>query len=205
MARRIEQALAGYSVFIAESGTGTGKTFAYLVPALLSGRKILISTGTRHLQDQLYHRDLPLVRDALAVPVSTALLKGRSNYLCRYRLDSLETDGRPAGRRDQSNLARIREWSGHTRRGDIAEMNVIPEDSDLWPLVTSTADNCLGSACSHYDECFVNRARREALAADVVVVNHHLFFAALALREEGFGPLLPGVGAVIFDEAHQLV
>jgi ATP-dependent DNA helicase DinG len=204
MAARIEQALAGYSVFIAESGTGTGKTFAYLVPALLSGRKILISTGTRHLQDQLYHRDLPLVRDALAVPVSTALLKGRSNYLCRYRLDSLETDGRPAGRRDQSNLARIREWSGHTRRGDIAEMNAIPEDSDLWPLVTSTADNCLGSACPHYDECFVNRARREALAADVVVVNHHLFFADLALREEGFGQLLPGVEAVIFDEAHQL-
>jgi ATP-dependent DNA helicase DinG len=204
MADRIEQALADYSVFIAESGTGTGKTFAYLVPALLSGRKILISTGTRHLQDQLYHRDLPLVRDALAVPVSTALLKGRSNYLCRYRLDSLETDGRLAGRRDQSNLARIREWGGHTRRGDIAEMNAIPEDSDLWPLVTSTADNCLGSACSHYDECFVNRARREALAADVVVVNHHLFFADLALREEGFGQLLPGVEAVIFDEAHQL-
>jgi ATP-dependent DNA helicase DinG len=204
MADRIEQALAGYSVFIAESGTGTGKTFAYLVPALLSGRKILVSTGTRHLQDQLYHRDLPLVRDALAVPVSTALLKGRSNYLCRYRLDSLETDGRLAGRREQSNLARIREWSGHTRRGDIAEMNAIPEDSDLWPLVTSTADNCLGSACSHYDECYVNRARREALAADVVVVNHHLFFADLALREEGFGQLLPGVEAVIFDEAHQL-
>ena len=204
MADRIEQALADYSVFIAESGTGTGKTFAYLVPALLSGRKILISTGTRHLQDQLYHRDLPLVRDALAVPVSTALLKGRSNYLCRYRLESLETDGRLAGRREQSNLARIREWGGHTRRGDIAEMNAIPEDSDLWPLVTSTADNCLGSACAHYDECFVNRARREALAADVVVVNHHLFFADLALREEGFGQLLPGVEAVIFDEAHQL-
>jgi ATP-dependent DNA helicase DinG len=204
MAARIEQALADYSVFIAESGTGTGKTFAYLVPALLSGRKILISTGTRHLQDQLYHRDLPLVRDALAVPVSTALLKGRANYLCRHRLERAATEGPLTGRREQSNLARIREWSTRTRRGDIAEMDAIPEDSELWPLVTSTADNCLGSSCPDYEECFVNRARREALAADVVVVNHHLFFADLALREEGFGQLLPGVEAVIFDEAHQL-
>ena len=204
MATCIEQALADYSVFIAESGTGTGKTFAYLVPALLSGKKILISTGTRHLQDQLYHRDLPIVRDALAVPVTTALLKGRSNYLCRYRLERAETEGHLNGRRDQSNLALIRKWSGRTQRGDIAEISRIPEDSGLWPLVTSTTDNCLGSGCGHYDECFVNRARREALAADVVVVNHHLFFADLALREEGFGQLLPGVEAVIFDEAHQL-
>ncbi len=204
MATRIEQVLAGYSVFIAESGTGTGKTFAYLVPALLSGKKILISTGTRHLQDQLYHRDLPIVRDALAIPVTTALLKGRSNYLCLHRLEREETEGRLAGRRHQSNLALIREWSGNTPRGDVAEMSRIPEDSDLWPLVTSTTDNCLGGSCVHYDDCFVNRARREALAADVVVVNHHLFFADLALRDEGFGQLLPGVEAVIFDEAHQL-
>ncbi len=204
MASCIEQALADYSVFIAESGTGTGKTYAYLVPALLSGKKILVSTGTRHLQDQLCHRDLPLVRDALAVPVSTALLKGRSNYLCRYRLEQAETDARLSAGRDQSNLAMIREWSRRTQRGDIAEMSDIPEDSELWPLATSTADNCLGSGCPRYDECFVNRARREALAADVVIVNHHLFFADLALREEGFGQLLPGVEAVIFDEAHQL-
>lgn len=204
MAACIERALADYSVFIAESGTGTGKTFAYLVPALLSGKKILISTGTRHLQDQLYHRDLPIVRDAIAVPVTTALLKGRSNYLCRHRLERAGTEGRLDSRRDQSNLTVIREWSGHTQRGDIAEMSRIPEDSGLWPLVTSTTDNCLGSSCADYDECFVNRARREALAADVVVVNHHLFFADLALREEGFGQLLPGVEAVIFDEAHQL-
>lgn len=204
MAACIERALADYSVFIAESGTGTGKTFAYLVPALLSGKKILVSTGTRHLQDQLYHRDLPLVRNALGVPVTSALLKGRSNYLCRHRLDRAQTDGRFGGKGDQSLLARIREWSMNTQRGDIAEMNQIPEDSEAWPWVTSTADNCLGSGCSHYDECFVNRARREALAADVVVVNHHLFFADLALREEGFGQLLPGVEAVIFDEAHQL-
>jgi len=204
MAARIEQALADYSVFIAESGTGTGKTFAYLVPALLSGRKILISTGTRHLQDQLYHRDLPVIRDALAVPMTTALLKGRANYLCRYRLERAETEARFAGRRDAADLVRIRDWAGHTKQGDIAEVSGIPEDSSLWPQVTSTAENCLGGGCPNYEECFVNRARREALAADVVVVNHHLFFADLALREEGFGQLLPGVDAVIFDEAHQL-
>lgn len=204
MAARIEQALADQSVFIAESGTGTGKTFAYLVPALLSGKKILISTGTRHLQDQLYHRDLPFIRDILAVPVTTALLKGRSNYLCLHHLERLETEPRFTGKKDQSDLVTIRHWAGRSKRGDIAETSDIPEDSDIWPLVTSTADNCLGSNCSHYDACFVNRARREALAADVVVVNHHLFFADLALREEGFGQLLPGVEAVIFDEAHQL-
>jgi ATP-dependent DNA helicase DinG len=204
MAATIERVLADFSVFIAESGTGTGKTYAYLVPALLSGKKILVSTGTRHLQDQLFHRDLPLVRDALAVPVTTALLKGRSNYLCRYRLEQAESDARLAAGRDQSNLAMVREWSRKTQRGDIAELSSIPEDAELWPLVTSTADNCLGSGCSHYDECFVNHARREALTADVVIVNHHLFFADLALREEGFGQLLPGVEAVIFDEAHQL-
>jgi len=204
MAASIDQALADYSTFIAESGTGTGKTFAYLVPALLSGKKILISTGTRHLQDQLFHRDLPIIRDALAVPVTTALLKGRANYLCHHHLERAETEMRFTGRRDQANLVRIRDWAGRTKRGDIAEVSGIPEDSDLWPLVTSTAENCLGGGCEHFDECFVNRARREALAADVVVVNHHLFFADLALREEGFGQLLPGVEAVIFDEAHQL-
>jgi len=204
MAASIEQALADYSTFIAESGTGTGKTFAYLVPALLSGKKILISTGTRHLQDQLFHRDLPIIRDALAVPVTTALLKGRANYLCHHHLERAETELRFAGKRDQAHLVRVRDWAGRTKRGDIAEVSGIPEDSDLWPLVTSTAENCLGGGCEHFNECFVNRARREALAADVVVVNHHLFFADLALREEGFGQLLPGVEAVIFDEAHQL-
>ncbi len=204
MAARIEEALANYSVFIAESGTGTGKTFAYLVPTLLSGRKVLISTGTRHLQDQLYHRDLPLIRDALAVPVTTALLKGRSNYLCRHHLERVELDGAVTGKRQSTDLARLILWSKRTRSGDVAEVTEVPEDSDLWPQVTSTTDNCLGSQCPSYDDCFVNRARREALAADVVVVNHHLFFADLALREEGFGQLLPGVEAVIFDEAHQL-
>jgi ATP-dependent DNA helicase DinG len=202
MAARIEEALEHGGVFIAESGTGTGKTFAYLVPALLCGRKVLISTGTRHLQDQLYRRDLPVVRAALGLPVQVALLKGRSNYLCLHRLERHEADAR-AGRR-ATELARLRAWARATDSGDIAEVEAVSEDSDVWPLVTSTADNCLGSQCPRYDACFVNRARREALAADVVIINHHLFFADLALREEGFGSLLPGAEAVIFDEAHQL-
>ena len=204
LAARIEAALADDGVFIAESGTGTGKTFAYLVPALLSGKKVLISTGTKNLQDQLFHRDLPLVRDALKIPVSRALLKGRSNYLCRYRFEGTELEGRFASKAQSAEWVRLKAWAGGTRSGDIAELNDVPEDSTLWPRVTSTADNCVGSQCEHYHECFVNRARREALAADVLVVNHHLFFADLALREEGFGQLLPGVDAVIFDEAHQL-
>jgi len=202
MAAQIERVLGGNGMLVAESGTGTGKTFAYLVPAVLSGKKVLISTGTRNLQDQLFNRDLPVVREVLNVPFAAALLKGRSNYLCLHRLENLA--GSESTRRHMDELARVTYWARATRAGDIAEMSEIPEDSDLWPLVTSTADNCLGGSCPRYSECFVNRARREALAADVLVVNHHLFFADLALREEGFGQLLPGVEALIFDEAHQL-
>ncbi len=204
MAARIEATLADAGVFIAESGTGTGKTFAYLLPVLCSGKKTLISTGTRHLQDQLYHRDLPLVRDALGIPVSVALLKGRANYLCRYRLARTAAEGRFASRHQAADFQKLVAWAGRTRRGDIAEVSEIPEDAELWPYVTSTAENCLGGSCPDFGNCCVNTARREALAADVVVVNHHLFFADLALREEGFSQLLPGVEAVVFDEAHQL-
>ncbi len=203
MAQRIEQALAEQEVFIAESGTGTGKTLAYLVPALLSGKKIIISTGTKNLQDQLFRRDLPLIRDALGFPVNVALLKGRANYLCRYRLAHTGLERR-IGNVQFAELARIQDWAGRTRTGDIAELSDVPEDSEWWPMVTSTADNCLGTACDQYETCYVNRARREALAADVLVINHHLFFADLALREDGFARLLPGADAVIFDEAHQL-
>ncbi len=204
MARRVAEVLAARATLIAESGTGTGKTFAYLVPALLSGLKVLISTGTRHLQDQLYHRDLPLVRAALGRPVTVALLKGRSNYLCLYRLERHAAPGLAFEPPVDAQLEAVRRFAAATRSGDLAEAKAVPEDATVWPLVTSTADNCLGSRCPHYEACFVNRARRAALAADVVVVNHHLFFADLALREEGFGQLLPGVEAVIFDEAHQL-
>jgi ATP-dependent DNA helicase DinG len=202
MAARIETAIADHSVFIAESGTGTGKTFAYLVPALLSGKKVLISTGTRNLQDQLFRRDLPLVRDALGTGRTAALLKGRANYLCRYRFERALAEG--GGQRVAAELVRVGDWATTTKSGDIGEFAGLAEDAEVWPLVTSTPENCLGGACPQFDVCYVNRARREALAADVLVVNHHLFFADLALKEEGFGQLLPGVEVVIFDEAHQL-
>jgi ATP-dependent DNA helicase DinG len=202
MAEEVANALADEGLLIAEAGTGTGKTFAYLVPALLCGKKVMISTGTKNLQDQLFHRDLPMVREALEVSTSVALLKGRANYLCHHRLEMLE--GRRLRPEQQDQMARIRGWQGRTGRGDIAELDEIAEGAPIWPMVTSTADNCLGGDCPAYSECFVMKARKDAQAAEVLVVNHHLFFADLALRDEGLGEVLPGVNAFIFDEAHQL-
>ncbi|NOZ11741.1 MAG: ATP-dependent DNA helicase [Gammaproteobacteria bacterium] len=199
MAASVERVLAEGGSCVIESGTGTGKTFAYLVPALLSGKKVLVSTGTKNLQDQLFHRDLPIVRKAVGVPVTTALLKGRANYVCIHRLGLADQDARHA-----NELAAIRKWAGQTHSGDIAEVRSVAEGSPIWSRVTSTAENCLGAKCDDYDECHVKKARQSALAADILVVNHHLFFADLALKEEGFGQLLPGFEAVIFDEAHQL-
>ena len=189
---------------IAEAGTGTGKTFAYLVPALLSGMKTIVSTGTRALQDQLYHRDLPRVRDALGIGLKTALLKGRSNYLCHYRMRQAQGEPRFGSREQVAQFARIVAWSGRTKMGDLAELDTLPEDSPLLPLVTSTADNCLGGECPFFADCFVVAARQRAQAADVVVVNHHLLLADLALKQEGFGEILPGAQAFVVDEAHQL-
>jgi ATP-dependent DNA helicase DinG len=202
MAESVAETLENDGLLIAEAGTGTGKTFAYLVPALLCGKKVMISTGTKNLQDQLFHRDLPTVREALGVSTSIALLKGRANYLCHHRLEMLE--GRRLRPEQQDHLARVRSWTGRTRSGDTAELGEIPEDATIWPMVTSTTDNCLGSECPAYSECFVMKARKDAQAADLLVVNHHLFFADMALRDEGFGEVLPGVNAFIFDEAHQL-
>ncbi|MFP3874018.1 MAG: ATP-dependent DNA helicase [Thiohalophilus sp.] len=203
MADAVQAALARGEHLIVEAGTGTGKTFAYLVPALLSGRKVVVSTGTRNLQDQLFHRDLPVVRKALQVPVSVALLKGRSNYLCLHRLQVAEETAsqNPA---ELKKLQRIRDWAGRTRRGDIAELPEVDEQDMIWPRVTSTADNCLGQECEYFDRCHLVEARREAQGADVVVINHHLLFADMALRETGFGELLPTAEAFIIDEAHQL-
>jgi ATP-dependent DNA helicase DinG len=202
MAEAVTRALENDEMLIAEAGTGTGKTYAYLVPALLCGKKVMISTGTKNLQDQLFHRDLPTVRKALGVSTSVALLKGRANYLCYHRLEMSE--GRRLRPEQQDQMARIRTWLGRTERGDIAELSEIPEDAAIWPQVTSTTDNCLGGDCPVYSDCFVVKARKDAQAAEVLVVNHHLFFADLALRDEGFGEVLPGVNAFIFDEAHQL-
>ncbi len=204
MAEAVEQAIANSSVLIAEAGTGTGKTFAYLVPALLSGGKVIISTGTKNLQDQLFHKDLPVVRDALGVPVTIAMLKGRGNYLCTHRLDLAEDQGRFTSRQQVDQLLRIRSWSGRTRSGDTTEMSDIPEDAPIWSMVTSNTDNCLGQECPDFSDCYVMRARRKAQEADVLVVNHHLLFADMALREGGFGEILPSANALILDEAHQL-
>lgn len=204
LAAAVAEALEQRAVLLAEAGTGTGKTFAYLVPALLSGLKTIVSTGTRALQDQLYQRDLPRVRQALGVGLKTALLKGRANYLCRYRLEHARAEGRFGSREQVALFQRIVAWGGRTRSGDLAELDGLPEDSPLLPRVTSTADNCLGGECPFWSECFVVQARQRAQAADLVVVNHHLLLADLALKQEGFGEILPGAQAFVVDEAHQL-
>lgn len=202
MAEAVADAIDKGHSLISEAGTGTGKTFAYLVPALLSGRKVIISTGTKNLQDQLYHRDLPVIRDALALPGQTALLKGRANYLCIQRLETAATSGR-LPLQQASTLFHVREWAGRTQSGDIAELG-LPESSPIWPWVTSTTDNCLGQECPDLKKCHLAEARRRAQEADLVVVNHHLLCADLALKEEGFGEILPGADCFIIDEAHQL-
>lgn len=195
---------AGDNTLIVEAGTGTGKTYAYLVPAMLWGGKVIVSTGTKHLQDQLFLRDIPTVRDALAVPVTVAMLKGRSNYLCHYYLQRTADNGRLPSRQDTAYLQEIVRFAKITRSGDKAELASVPENAPVWSMVTSTRDNCLGQECPHYKECFVMQARREAQQADVVVVNHHLFFADIMLRDTGMAELLPSANTVIFDEAHQL-
>jgi len=203
MAVAIADAIQSRSVFVAEAGTGTGKTYAYLVPALLQDGKVIISTGTKTLQDQLFYRDLPLVQQALSTNAKVALLKGRSNYLCHYRLEQTEY----AGRLDpltSHQVNELRKWLARTHSGDVSECEQVPEDAIIWPQVTSTVDNCLGSECPQFKECFVVKARRAAQEADIVVINHHLFFIDLALKGEGFGEILPSADAIIFDEAHQV-
>ncbi|MEM6809623.1 MAG: ATP-dependent DNA helicase [Pseudomonadota bacterium] len=201
MAEAVDVAMASREHLVVEAGTGTGKTFAYLLPALVAGRRTIISTGTRALQDQLFHRDLPMIAAAVGRPVKTALLKGRANYLCLHRLDQALTDAAALTGKEARVLS---EWRDMTRRGDRAEVTQIPEDASLWPRVTSTADNCLGQKCAFYEDCYVAQARRDAQRADLVVVNHHLLLADLAFRETGFVEFLPDADAVIIDEAHQL-
>ena len=200
----VAEAFDAREVLLAEAGTGTGKTYAYLVPALRSGLKTIISTGTRALQDQLYHRDLPRVREALGTGLRSALLKGRANYLCLYRMNQAKGEAQFTSPAQASQFQRIVAWSGRTRAGDMAELEGLADDSPLLPLVTSTVDNCLGSDCPFWEECFVVQARQRAQAADLVVVNHHLLLADLALKQEGFGEILPGAQAFVIDEAHQL-
>ncbi len=204
LAEVIADTIQAHGELIAEAGTGTGKTYAYLVPALLSGRRTIVSTGTRALQDQLYHRDLPRVRSALGARLKTALLKGRANYLCWYRLERARSDGLFASRELAAHLTKLHAWAGGSASGDLAGVDFLPEDSPLWPQVTSTTDNCLGTDCPFYSDCFVVKARQTAQEADLVVVNHHLLFADQALKREGFGEILPGAQTFVLDEAHQL-
>lgn len=204
MARAIAQAIGTQDTLLAEAGTGTGKTFAYLVPALLWGGKVIVSTGTKNLQDQLYLRDIPVVRKALNMPVSVALLKGRANYVCHFHLERTQQNGRLTAREDAGYLREISRFIKTSSTGDKAELAKVPENALIWNLVTSTRDTCLGAECPSYQDCFVMKARKEAQQADVVVVNHHLFFADLALKDTGVAELLPAANTVIFDEAHQL-
>ncbi|MGH8854107.1 MAG: ATP-dependent DNA helicase [Telluria sp.] len=204
MAKAVAQSIADQKVLMAEAGTGTGKTFAYLVPALLWGGKTIISTGTKNLQDQLFLRDIPTIRAALRAPVSVALLKGRSNYVCHFHLERTLNNGRLTSRDDVGHLREISRFIKMTNSGDKAELAKVPETASVWNLVTSTRDTCMGAECQYYQDCFVMKARREAQQADVVVVNHHLFFADVALKDTGVAELLPSANTIIFDEAHQL-
>jgi ATP-dependent DNA helicase DinG len=203
-AQAVHDTIESHGVLIAEAGTGTGKTFAYLVPALLAGGRVIISTGTKTLQDQLYHRDLPLVRKALGVPVDVALLKGRANYVCLHHLEVAAVQGTFAAREETVHLQKIRRFAATTMTGDRSECADVPEASGAWSQATSTRENCLGSGCRYYADCFVMKARKRAAEAEVVVVNHHLFFADLALRDEGASDLLGAANTLIFDEAHHL-
>ena len=202
MAAAVAEAFDSDGTLAVEAGTGTGKTYAYLVPALMSGKRVVVSTGTKNLQDQLFHRDLPRVSDALRVPVRSALLKGRSNYLCLYRMKRAR--GAPGLRLDPARLRMVEDWARSTGSGELSELGVFEADDPITPRITSTADNCLGAKCADFGECFVAKARRNAQAADLVVINHHLLFADFMLKEEGFGQILAGSDAVVVDEAHQL-
>ncbi|GBU12618.1 ATP-dependent helicase [Enterobacterales bacterium] len=204
MAQAVSKAITNKQGLVVEAGTGTGKTYAYLAPALRSGKKVIISTGSKALQDQLYSRDLPKVASALKFKGKLALLKGRSNYLCIERLEQQSLSGGDLASQSLSDLVHLRNWSSMTEEGDISTCAVVAEDSYVWPLVTSTNDNCLGSDCPAYKDCFVVKARRKAMDADVVVVNHHLFMADMVVKESGFGELIPTADVMIFDEAHQI-
>ncbi|WP_058462329.1 ATP-dependent DNA helicase [Legionella adelaidensis] len=204
LAAAIAKAIKESNILVAEAGTGTGKTFAYLIPCLLSNKKVLISTATKTLQDQLFHKDLPMLLHALGLPKRLQNLKGRANYLCRYRIELHSEEGRFNTPQCAEELLLVREKMAQMQVGERSELPEVSEDSSVWPYVTSTTENCLGVECPHHQTCFLMKARKKALEADIVVINHHLFFADSKLKEEGFGELLPGVQAIVFDEAHQL-
>ena len=204
MAQVVAEAIESKSTVIVEAGTGTGKTFAYLAPVLLAGKKTIISTGSKNLQDQLFNRDLPAIKKALGYSGKIALLKGRSNYLCLERLDQVIAQGVLGDKSVLTDLSKVRRWNNSTQSGDLSECIELAEDSPILPQLTSTSESCLGSDCPNYAECYIAKARKKALNADLVVVNHHIFFADMAVKENGFGELIPNAEAIVFDEAHQL-
>ncbi|GGD63767.1 ATP-dependent DNA helicase [Lacimicrobium alkaliphilum] len=204
MASSVEKAIKDKAQLVVEAGTGTGKTFAYLVPALASDKKVIVSTGTKNLQEQLFHRDLPIVKQALGSNKKSVLLKGRANYLCLHRLAQHGGNSTVFEKQTLHQLSQVRDWANSTKSGDMGELKSLPEDAKVLPFVTSTVDNCLGKDCPDYDDCYLVKARRNALDADMVVVNHHLFFADMALKDTGFGELIPEAHVVLFDEAHQI-
>ncbi|MGZ5050405.1 MAG: ATP-dependent DNA helicase [Methylobacter sp.] len=204
MASAIAEAIEANRHLIAEAGTGTGKTFAYLVPAILSGKKVIISTGTKNLQDQLFNKDLPVIRKAMKTPFTAALLKGRSNYLCTYRLKNALTSTLGFSKEDAASLAKIQSWARRTKVGDVSEMSDVAEADPVWYQATSSVDNCLGQDCPDYADCFLVKARKKAQESEILVVNHHLLCADWSIRDNGFGELLPDAEVVIIDEAHQL-
>jgi ATP-dependent DNA helicase DinG len=204
MAKDVDHAIDQKSCLIVEAGTGTGKTFAYLIPSLLSEKKVIISTGTKNLQEQLFHKDIPLIRNAMASCAQIALLKGRANYLCIYRLELYVKERGQLDAAMLTDFVKVRTWATSTRSGDIGEIVDVAEDSGIFPFVTSTTDNCLAKDCPNFDDCYLVQARKKAIDADVIVVNHHLFFADMALKDTGFGELIPKADVVVFDEAHQI-
>ena len=209
MAEEVHNAIENQSCLIVEAGTGTGKTFAYLIPALikskqLENKKVVVSTGTKNLQEQLFYKDLPLIKKALASNMQVALLKGRANYLCQYRLEQYQQTRGQLDAQSLIDLVKVKTWSTSTHTGDIGDLVDIPEDSSIFPLITSTVDNCLAKDCPNVDDCYLLKARKKAIDADLVVINHHLFFADMALKDTGFGELVPHADVVIFDEAHQI-
>lgn len=204
MAVAVAEAIANKQHLIAEAGTGTGKTFAYLVPSILAGKKVIISTGTKNLQDQLFNKDLPVIRKAIKQPFTAALLKGRSNYLCTYRLQNAVNSTFGFSKEDALALAKIKSWAKRTHTGDVSEMFEVAEADPVWYQATSTVDNCLGQDCPDYADCHLIKARKKALEADLLIINHHLLCADWSIRDSGFGELLPDVEVVIIDEAHQL-
>jgi len=204
LATKIEDVLEANQVLIGEAGTGVGKSLAYLIPVLLSGKHTIISTGTKHLQDQLFFKDVPMVKKALGVSVKISMLKGRKNYLCLHRMQMARHNHLTRLNEFSEQLYKIEDWADKTRVGETSELNTVKEDSQIWPLVTSTTENCIGQECQSWEACFVVKARKKAQKSEVVIVNHHLFLADLALKEEGFGEILPNAQAYIMDEAHQL-